>query len=352
MKRAVFTAGAAAILGAVVVSTDALAQLDRSHARALPSVVAIRAEGHPGAPGRADRTDEGAGVVLHGDGFIATAGHLVAQADGIEVRFSDGTRLPARLVTLSRTEDLALVKVDQLPRSATVATLADSDRVAVGQALFSVGVSEESPGLLQTGIVQAVREGKATAQSPLTPRRVLQVEPALNQGSFGGPVFNERGEVLGLATHLGALSSNGPRFGFVVPAALVRQRLFETALPYVGMNLRFVNAELASLMNWPVDGGLLVEWVKPGSAAENAGMRGGTVEATVGEVRMLLGGDLILQMGELDATRLDEIGRYLSTRRAGSVLRYTVLRGGKRVTAEVVVEDVVKVPALKASARK
>lgn len=305
-------------------------QLDKTYARVLSSVVGVEA----GA-------SVGAGVVLHADGFVATAAHLVAQTESVMVRFHDGNRAPARLITLSRSEDTALLKVDRLPPGVTVAQLADSDRLAVGHSVLTV--SPESRALT-LGIVRSIRT--ASGSSPLGPKQLLQVDESLNQGLFGLPLFDAGGTVVGLLSNVSALSGDPRASGFAVPATALRRRLFDNPLPYVGMALRYVGPEMARLLNWPAEHALLVEWVRPGSAADNAGIRGGKVEAQIGGVPLRLGGDLLVKVGDLDVSQLEQIGQFLHSRKVGSILRYMLIRDGKPTSAEVVVEELVKVPPL------
>lgn len=322
--------GVAVVLLFVGGAASAQQGLDRAWAKAAPSVVTVRSE-QQGA------SLLGAGVVLHADGFIATAAHLVSLGETVSVQFHDGTLAAARLVTLSRSDDSALLKVDKLPQGVVAATLADSTKVAVGQPVFTVTPSSRA---LSSGVVRQVKSNDPKA--PLGPKEVLLVSDVLLEGGEGAALFDASGAVVGLLNNLGGR-------GFATPSNQLRKRLFENVLPYVGMSLRYVTPELARMLNWPVEGGLLVEWVKPGSAAENGGIKGGTVDATVGGSALRFGGDVIVKVGDLDATRLDEIGQLLASRKAGSVLHYTVLRAGKQVPVQVqvLVEEVIKVPALK-----
>lgn len=304
--------------------------LDKTYARVLPAVVSV--EGGVAV---------GAGVVLHADGFIATAAHLVAQTESLIVRFHDGSQAPARLVTLSRSEDTALLKVDRLPPGVVAASLGNSDRLAVGHSVFSIAPDTRA---LTLGIVRSLRTDNSRAT--LGPKRLMLVDDSLNQGGFGGALFDTGGNVVGLLSNVAALSGSSATKGFAIPSSALRQRLFENPLPYVGMALRYVGPEMAKLLNWPTEHALLVEWVKPGSAADNAGIRGGKVEATVGGMPLRLGGDLLVKVGDLDAGQLDKIGAFLHSRKTGSILHYTLLRDGKPAEADVVVEELIKVPRL------
>jgi S1-C subfamily serine protease len=304
--------------------------LDKAYAKAASSVVGVRGE-----------TAEGAGVVLHGDGFIATAAHLLAQSDSVSVVFPDGSLVPARLVTVSRSEDIALIKVDKLPAGVTAAALGESEKLVIAQPIFTVAPKSRA---LSVGIVRTVRS--PDPKSPMGQKELFQVDESLNEAGFGSAVFDSKGEVVGMLTNLSMIGRRGG-VGFATPASAMKRRLFDNALPYLGTALRYISPEMAALFQWPVQNALLIEWVKPGSASANAGLQGGTVDAVIGGAPFRLGGDLIIKCGDFDMSKLDEIGAFMASRKAGSVLHYTVLRGGKQLQIDVLVEETIKVPSLK-----
>jgi serine protease Do len=273
-----------------------------------------------------------------------TAAHVIEDGEVIEVDFKDGTQSEAAVVTLSRSEDIALLKVAKLPAAPAVAVLGDSDTLKPGQRLFAIGAPLGLEHTLTMGVVSALRSNPAPG---LKNRKLVQTDVSLNQGNSGGPLFNEAGEVVGIASFLASLNGGNVGLNFAVPSNTVRARLFEQALPYVGLSLRFVSRELAELLNWPVETAFLVEKVKEGSAAFDAGLKGGVLPVPIGESEVLmLGGDLITSVGELDTTSAEKVGAYLRTLKAGSTIRYGVLRGGKPMSLDVRVPEGVPVPQL------
>lgn len=285
----------------------------------------------------------GSGVLAHADGFVVTAAHVVDAAEAIEVIWLDGFRSPARVVTLSRTEDLALLKVDATPPKAVVATLGDSSALKPGMRLFAIGAPYGLEHTLTSGVVSALRDNDRPG---LRPRQVVQTDVSINQGNSGGPLFNERGEVVGIASYILTQSGGSVGLNFAVPSNTVRQRLFDEALPYIGVGLRFIPREIAELFNWPVEAGLLVETVRPGSAAAKAGLRPGPVASDVGGNRVQLGGDLIVEVNGVPASERAKVAAALRALKAGDVIRYGVLRAGRPVLVEVEVPAGLDVPAL------
>jgi len=285
----------------------------------------------------------GSGVVVHKDGYVVTAAHVVEDAEVIEVQWKDGTTSRATVVTMSRSEDVALLKTDETPKAMTVATLGDSDALVQGKRVFAVGAPMGLEHTLTSGVVSALR---TNPEKGFGPRKLIQTDVAINQGNSGGPLFNEAGEVVGIASFILSTSGGNMGLGFAVPSNTVRRRLFEQALPYVGVSLRYITRDVAEVFNWTAESGFLVEKVRPGSVAAKAGLRGGVVTAKVADGEIILGGDLILRVNNLDTAKPDAIGAMLKGLKAGDTITYDVLRGGKLEQVTMTLPSLVPVPAL------
>lgn len=285
----------------------------------------------------------GSGVVVHKDGFIVTAAHVVEDAEVIEVQWKDGTTAMAQVVTMSRTEDIALIKAEAVPKGVTVATLGDSDALVPGRRVFAVGAPMGLEHTLTAGVVSALR---SNPEKGFGPRKLVQTDVAINQGNSGGPLFTEAGEVVGIASFILSTSGGSMGLGFVVPSNTVRRRLFEQALPYVGVSLRYITRDVAEVFNWTAESGFLVEKVRPNSLAAKAGLRGGVVTAKVSDGEIILGGDLILQVNGQDTSKPEVIGTMLRGLKAGDVLTYDLLRGGKLMQVKMTIPELVHAPAL------
>ena len=278
----------------------------------------------------------GSGVLLHADGFVATAAHVVEMASSIEVSFVDGSRMAAEVVTLSRSEDLALLKIPRVPEGAYIAALADSDRLRVGQRVYCIGAPLGLRHTLTTGIVSAMRTDHGDEMS-LLPRTVVQTDAAINQGNSGGALFDEQGRVVGIASFIATQSGGSVGLGFAVPSNIVRERLFTGAIPYMGLILRRIPAPLAELLHWPHPDALLVERVAPGSPAAKAGFVGGYVATDFSGVKVLMGGDLIVGVAELPIARADAVKELLTKLEDGAVIKYHILRAGRPMELPVTV---------------
>lgn len=290
----------------------------------------------------------GSGVLVHGEGFVVTAAHVVESAELIEVHWLDGFKSLAKVVSLSRTEDIALLKVESTPPKAAVAMLGDSGALKPGQRLFAIGAPYGLEHSLTAGVVSALRTNDRPG---LMPKHLVQTDVPLNQGNSGGPLFNERGEVVGIASFMLSQSGGSVGLNFAVPSNTVRMRLFDEALPYIGVGLRFIPRDVAEIFNWPIEAGFLVETVRPQSAAELAGLRAGSVTSEVGGNKVQLGGDLIISVNGVAASDTAKVAQVLRALKAGEVIRYDLLRGGKPGHVDVPVPPGLAVPLL-AKSRK
>jgi serine protease Do len=285
----------------------------------------------------------GSGVLVHGEGYIVTAAHVVESAEMIEVHWLDGFKSTAKVVSLSRTEDIALLKVDSTPPKALVATLGDSAALKPGQRLFAIGAPYGLEHSLTAGVVSALRTNDRPG---LMPKHLVQTDVPLNQGNSGGPLFNEKGEVVGIASFMLSQTGGSVGLNFAVPSNTVRTRLFEEALPYIGVGLRFIPRDIAEIFNWPIEAGFLVETVRPASVAEVAGLHAGAVSAEVGGNKVQLGGDLIVSVNGVAASDTAKVAQSLRALKPGQVIRYDVIRGGKPSHVDVPVPAGLTVPVL------
>lgn len=289
----------------------------------------------------------GSGVVVHEGGYVVTAAHVVDDAEVIEVHWKDGFSSNATIVSLSHTEDLALLKTKEVPKKGlVVAPLGDSDALKPGQRLFAIGAPYGLEHSITAGILSAQR---ANPRRGLSAQRLIQVDVPINQGNSGGPIFNEKGEVIGIASFMLSKSGGSVGLNFAVPSNTVRARLFDEALPYIGVTLRFIPKDVAEIFNWPVEGGFLVETVRPGSVADTAGLKGGLVAAEVGGNAVRLGGDLIVAVNGVASTQTAAVAELLRALKPGELIRYDVVRGGKARTVEVPIPAGLTSPKLRAA---
>src|SRR5262249_9816832 len=171
-----------------------------------PSVVVVRAKGRDliargGESVLVKYNEVGSGVLVSPDGKILTAAHVVQIADEVVVEFLSGASVPARVVASETKADLALLQLATVPAGAQPAKLGDSSRTQIGEQVFIIGAPYGIAHTLTVGYLSARHQPYTIfAEMPLA--EFLQTDAAINQGNSGGPMFNLRGEVIGIVSHI------------------------------------------------------------------------------------------------------------------------------------------------------
>ena len=226
-------------------------------------------------PRRQPTTGAGSGVIVSGDGLILTNNHVVEDAREVTVTLADQRELKAEIVGRDPGTDLAVLRVrdaGELP----AARLGDSDGLQVGDWVLALGNPFGLSHTLTSGIVSA--KGRVIGAGPYDD--FIQTDASINPGNSGGPLFNMRGEVVGINT---AIIPHGQGIGFAVPVNLAKQLMpqlvehGEVTRGYIGVNIQAVTADLARALKLAKPEGALVSDVVSGGPADKAGVKQGDV---------------------------------------------------------------------------
>ena len=222
----------------------------------------------------------GSGVVISADGYILTNNHVIADADSIIVRFSDGKTKPAKVVGADPNTDVAVIRVDAsdlLP-----IRIGDSDNLQVGEMVMAVG-SPLNPNLAHT-VTQGIVSAKGRSNVGLADYEdFIQTDAAINPGNSGGALVNLDGELVGINAAIASQSGGFQGIGFAVPinmAIRVKDQLItggKVTRGYLGVNIQDVNDQLAQAMKLQGNQGALVGNVADNSPASRAGLQSGDV---------------------------------------------------------------------------
>lgn len=274
------------------------AQAAGLYRKALPTVVIIATTRQVlTEEGLEQRSGIGSGVLISPECHVLTAAHVVEGADGILVKTHDGELRPAELLFSESAADIALLKFQTPAPELSHATLGDSDALAVGQLAYAIGSPYGLENSLSVGHISAFREFNRLYDGTIR-AEFIQTDAAINSGNSGGPIFNSRGEVIGIASRILTVSGGFQGLGFVVAINTAKQLMTLEDRPWIGIEGIFLGRkQLGSLLNLDLDGGLLILRVTKGSPADRAGLRGGSIPARVLGQDIPLGGDLLLEFG-------------------------------------------------------
>jgi S1-C subfamily serine protease len=319
---------------------DAEEQLNVSvYKKALPSVVNITstAVAFDFFYGAVPQQGMGSGFVIDSEGHILTNFHVVENARQVEVTTSDKKKYKAQIVGTDPAHDLAVIQIPT--KTVPQAQIGDSKNLIVGQKVFAIGNPFGLSGTMTRGIISSIRSLRG-------PRgfidEAIQTDAAINPGNSGGPLLNSHGEVIGINSMIltgGVEQSAG--IGFAIPINTAKSVLDDLVhigharYPTLGVRTIPIGPDLADQMGLPADSGLLIVQVVPGSAAERAGLRGGTERAYLGNMPITLGGDLLVAIDGQAIEDQQELSHVMQNHHAGDTVTVTVYRGKKKLDIKV-----------------
>ena len=322
----------------------------RVYEQVSPSVVSIKLSY---TSGFGQSAGSGSGFVISDEGHIVTNAHVIdgASRGYIEVNFLDGTIVRGTVVGADRDSDLAVLQVS-LPRERLRSlTLADSDELVIGQSALAVGSPFGQDWTLTSGIVSAL-DRTMQGLTSFTIGSVIQTDTAINPGNSGGPLFNLKGEVIGVNSQIASRSRSYSGVGFAIPSNLV-QRVYddlihggEVRYSYLGIgnDWRYssrqrpvplaLDLNLIETLNLPNNlRGVVVGQVAPDSPAERAGLRNPEGTARVRGAMVPTSADIITAINGVPVHDMSSLISWMASHtRPGDRVTLTVLRDGAPVS--------------------
>src|SRR6266404_4203548 len=319
-------------------------QISETYRKVNPSVVIVRVQQKTTSSdpqkGLVSLPSFGSGVLISTDGKILTAAHVVQAADQISVEFFDGQLIPARVIATSAAADVALVQLERVPTNAVVSVIGDSSKVEVGDQILVIGSPYGLSHSLTVGHISARYQPNSVVSLPRD-AELLQTDAAINSGNSGSPLFNMRGEVIGVATNILSRSGGSEGLGFAVTSKAASQVLLEKKNFWFGLDGILIEGDVAKALNLPQAAGILVQHISEGSPAWRQGLRAGTLRTSVDGEDMLLGGDLLLEINGMPVTAaagaVDQIYASLNQLKTGDRLWSKVLRAGQVIELSTII---------------
>jgi S1-C subfamily serine protease len=312
--------------------------------KGLPSVVNITSKSMTFNffYGQVPQEGQGSGFILDRAGHVLTNFHVIADANRIEVKTSDKHTYKATIVGSDKMHDLALLQINA-PNLQPV-TLADSSDLVVGQKVYAIGNPFGLNGTMTRGIISSIRSIKGPEGAPI--EDAIQTDAAINPGNSGGPLLNSRGEVIGINTLIatgGAEQSSG--IGFAIPITTAKAVLGDLTKygrvrrPSLGIVSLAIGPDLADQMGLAAASGVLVQRVVPGGAADRAGLKGGSEQAYLGNMPIVLGGDLIVAIDGKEIQDTSDIATIMDKHQPGDQVSVTFYRGRKKLIVKLTLGD-------------
>lgn len=312
----------------VAESTDGSPDWKAVSAAVAPSVVAIKVT-------TAEGQGEGSGVIIDDQGHILTNDHVVGGAndDTVQVTLADGRVYEAKITGLDPATDLAVVQIVDPPADLQSAVFADSAEVTVGDAVMAVGNPLGLSNTATTGIVSAIDRPVSTATSASSQAPVvtnaIQIDAAINPGNSGGPLFNSRGEVIGITSSIASLSQSSSSsqsgsigLGFAIPSTLAKNiggQLIDSGTAehaFLGVTL----GDGTGTADGTTRQGAVVGTVSDGSPASEAGLQAD---------------DVVVAIDGKAVTGAESLTGFVRGLASGTEVTLTVIRDGKSIDVPV-----------------
>ncbi|CAG0966567.1 serine protease Do [Burkholderiales bacterium] len=294
-----------------------------------------------GSPRDFEAQSTGSGFIVASDGYIVTNAHVVDGADEVKVRLSDRREFIAKVVGADKRTDVALLRIDakDLPKI----TVGDPDKLKVGEWVVAIGKPFGLENTMTAGIVSA--KGRDLPQENLVP--FIQTDVAINPGNSGGPLFNLRGEVVGINSMIYSRTGGYMGLAFAIPIDVAMNTVTQlkergrVTRGRIGVTIQEVSKEAAEAFGLRSPMGALVNSAEKGGPAEKAG-----IEA----------GDIILKADGRDVKSSSDLPRIITALAPGKSVKLVVWRKGAQreltVTVAELKEDVAQAQRRPAPAAK
>ncbi|RJG44639.1 DegQ family serine endoprotease [Mesorhizobium sp. DCY119] len=265
----------------------------------------------------------GSGFVVDAEkGIIVTNNHVIADADEIEVNFSDGSKLKATLKGTDTKTDIAVLQVDPKGKKLTAVNFGDSNKMRIGDWVMAVGNPFGLGGTVTVGIISA--RNRDINSGPYDD--FIQTDAAINRGNSGGPLFNMEGEVVGINTAIISPSGGSIGIGFSIPSELAAgvvaqlSEFGETRRGWLGVRIQPVTDEIAESLGMKGAKGALVAGVIKGGPVDN-----GTIQP----------GDVITKFDGKDVHEMRDLPRVVAESPVGKAVDVLIVRKGVEQTVKV-----------------
>jgi S1-C subfamily serine protease len=317
------------------------AQIYRTRSQGVVTIVSFFSQ-------PAGSAGQGSGFVVAPDGTILTSAHVITNAGQdpatavparrVYVEFSDGDRVPAKIVGYDLYDDVGVVRVDPKTHSLDPVPLGDSNRIVVGQPVAAIGSPFGNADSLSVGVVSAVRRSIPSLTSRYNLVDAIQTDAPINHGNSGGPLFDARGRVIGINAQIrsSGSSSGFEGVGFAVPIDSARRSLRQleqtgkVQYAFVGIKTEDLTPSIARRLGYAAKQGALIDEVTPGSAADKAGLQAGTHDVIYEGIDVRAGGDAIVAIDGIPVRRAEDVVRIVTRLLPGERATFTVVHGTKR----------------------
>ena len=282
----------------------------------------------------------GSGSIIDTKGHILTNHHVVANAQKLEVTLADGSKWPAKLIGSDPDNDLAVIKIDAPKEKLKFIPMGDSKSLRIGQKVLAIGNPFGLQRTLTTGIISSLGRTIRSEVGTLI-EDVIQTDAAINPGNSGGPLLNSEGEIVGINSAIISPTGGSVGIGFAIPVNTAKKVVPEliakgyVTYPYIGATIQSLIPEMAKYLKLKIERGAMISEVVKDGPADKAGLKGGNQRVQVGNMIVLVGGDIVVKADQLEVKTNDELIRYIRERKPGDTILLKVFRKDSLIDIKV-----------------
>jgi len=263
----------------------------------------------------------GSGFIIDETGYIITNNHVIDNAEKIMVILFDDTSFEAKVVGKDPKTDVALLKIDPKKTNLKAVKFGDSNKLRVGDWVMAIGNPFGFGGTVTAGIVSARGRNLSGSYDDY-----IQTDASINRGNSGGPLFDMKGNVVGINTAIFSQSGGSVGIGFAVSSNLAKQvtdqlkQYGRTKRGWLGVLIQEITEEIAETLGMKTARGALVSSATQGGPAEKAGVKTG---------------DVIIKFNDIEIKNMKELPKVVAGTNVGKSVPLVILRDGKELTLNV-----------------
>ncbi|WP_347243490.1 trypsin-like peptidase domain-containing protein [Thermogutta sp.] len=282
---------------------------------------------------------EGSGSVIDRQGHILTNYHVVENAQAISVTLFDGMAYDAQLVGADPVSDIAVLKIDAPSDKLFPVVFGDSTDLKVGQRVFAIGNPFGLERTLTTGIISSLNRSLPNPRTKRTLKQMIQIDAAINPGNSGGPLLDSHGLMIGMNTAIASRTGESAGVGFAIPVNTIAR-----VVPQLIRTGRVIRADAGILQVLETERGVLLAVLKPGGAADRAGLQGFRIVKRTRRQGPLVfesttidrsTADLVIAIDGKPVKTVDDMLSILDTKRPGETAIFRIIRQGRTLDIPV-----------------
>jgi len=270
--------------------------------------------------------------------------HVIQDSEKLEVTLNDGSKWPAKFVGSDPGNDLAVIKINAPGKKLAPIPMGDSSQLEVGQKVLAIGNPFGLSQTLTTGVISSLSRN-IRSESGILIDDVIQTDAAINPGNSGGPLLDSSGKIIGINSAIISPTGASVGIGFAIPINTAKRILPDliskgrVSYPWIGASIFPLIPEFSNYLGLIAERGAMLMEVVPNGPADKAGLKGGNRQVQIGNLLIIIGGDVITELNSKKINSSDDLIRMIRDHRPGDSIELRILREGKFLRINVILGE-------------